>query len=149
MSEQARSAIAVLDTNVVLDWLVFSDPACARLAQHLEAGRVLWFTTQEMLAELDEVLARPALDRWRAAADTARSRAAMHAVRRPAAPPAVRPQRGGPLHCRDGADQKFIDLALAEPVRWLLTRDRALLELAKPAALGGVWVGPPARWPAG
>lgn len=146
MTEQASPPLAVLDTNVVLDWLVFEDPACAPLASALAAGRLLWIASPAMLAELAEVLRRPALDRWRAAADTAGARAQRLASPAPEAPPAVRLD-GGPLCCRDRADQKFIDLALASRAAWLLTRDRALLALARPAARYGTWIGPPARWP--
>jgi predicted nucleic acid-binding protein len=37
------------------------------------------------------------------------------------------------LECRDPDDQTFIDLAVAAGARWLVTRDRALLELAREA----------------
>ena len=33
---------AVLDTNTVLDWLVFRDPATEQLSRHIEAGRLAW-----------------------------------------------------------------------------------------------------------
>jgi predicted nucleic acid-binding protein len=37
------------------------------------------------------------------------------------------------LRCRDADDQVFIDLALVHRARWLLTRDKALLALARRA----------------
>ena len=51
----------------------------------------------------------------------------------------------GPLQCRDPDDQMFIDLALAQRARWLLTRDRALLALARPAAAYGLEIAAPRR----
>ena len=37
------------------------------------------------------------------------------------------------LDCRDPDDQRFVDLAVAQSARYLLTRDRALLALARGA----------------
>jgi predicted nucleic acid-binding protein len=50
------------------------------------------------------------------------------------------------LRCTDSDDQVFIDLALAEGARWLLTHDRALLKLARRAAVLGVLVQKPRAW---
>jgi hypothetical protein len=47
--------------------------------------------------------------------------------------------------CSDPDDQKFIDLAVAYRVRWLLTRDRAVLKLARRLAAFGVDVVTPER----
>lgn len=43
------------------------------------------------------------------------------------------PLRSDPAwpRCRDETDQKFVDLALSQRAGWLLTRDRALLKLAR------------------
>ncbi|WP_440131005.1 PIN domain-containing protein, partial [Rubrivivax gelatinosus] len=77
MDEGAKGAAdVVLDTNVVLDWLVFDDPATRPLAAALEAGRLRWIATGPMLDELLHVLQRPELDRWRAACEAARERVA-------------------------------------------------------------------------
>jgi len=55
----------------------------------------------------------------------------------------------GPLlRCRDPDDQMFIDLALSARAQWLVTRDRALLVLARRARLRGVTVIRPVDWPA-
>ncbi len=48
----------VLDTNVVLDLVVFRDPGAEPLRSAIEARRVL-LTTAECLAELRRVLAYP------------------------------------------------------------------------------------------
>ena len=42
------------------------------------------------------------------------------------------------LVCRDPDDQKFIDLALSTQARWLISRDKALLALAKRAKPRGL-----------
>jgi predicted nucleic acid-binding protein len=132
----------VLDTNAVLDWLWFADPAMHGVAAAVVAGRCRWWVTQATRAELDHVLRhrlppRPGADaaavldgvqRWGCAAPA------------PALPPALR------LPCRDPDDQVFIDLAIATRAAWLLTRDRALLALAHRASAHGVSIVPPSRW---
>ena len=41
----------VLDTNAVLDWLVFADPRIAALAAAIKGRRIDWFATAGMRAE--------------------------------------------------------------------------------------------------
>lgn len=131
----------VLDTNVVLDWLVFDNPAVQPLAQALADGRLRWIASAAMLEELAIVLRRTALDRWRAKAEQALTSAPTLAAAMEFTPPV-----GGHPVCSDPDDQKFIDLALLAPARWLFTRDRALLKLRRAAAARGVVVCPPAAW---
>ena len=47
----------VLDTNIVLDLLVFADPATAPLPGLMASGRLRWIATAGMRAELARVLA--------------------------------------------------------------------------------------------
>ena len=49
----------VLDTNIVLDLLVFKDPLTLPLCEALEAGQLRWLSTDAMREELDRVLAYP------------------------------------------------------------------------------------------
>ena len=51
----------VLDTNVVLDLLVFADPGVRALSEGLSAGRLHWLATHAMREELVRVLAYPKL----------------------------------------------------------------------------------------
>lgn len=130
----------VLDTNVLLDWLVFRDPYIASLAQALQDGRLHWVATTSMQDEMERVLTYS----WIAARqpDVPAIRAVWRTHARfiePAAPRA-------PLRCKDPDDQKFIDLAVAEGADWLLTKDRELLKLAKRAARLGVSVARPLEW---
>lgn len=129
----------VLDTNVVLDWLVFGEPTVAALVDAVESGRVRWLATAAMRDELSYVLARglatsrgsdvaAALARWDALAVVVPG-AAVH-----------------PLRCSDLQDQKFVDLALSRQVRWLVSRDRALLRLARRAMAVGTRILTPERW---
>jgi predicted nucleic acid-binding protein len=94
-----------------------------------------------MRAELSHMLAHASLAHW--APDGERALASFDAL----AVLSAAPERPGPLHCRDPDDQMFIDLALAASARWLLTRDKALLRLARRARTLGVEVTTPLRWP--
>jgi predicted nucleic acid-binding protein len=139
--DQTESAapIAVIDTNVVLDWLVFDDPRARPLAEAVAAGRLRWVATAAMLDELAAVLPRPAFDRWRDRAALAPGRAAGWAVPAGDAPACA-------LRCGDADDQKYIDLTLAARAAWLLTRDKALLKLAAAARRHGTTVCVPERF---
>lgn len=137
---------AVLDTHVVLDWLVFCDPRVDLLAQRILTGRLHWLCSAAMRDELAHVLARGGMARWNPDADALFAAWDRHAQLRRAPPPAGEAAR---LQCRDPDDQKFIDLALACGAQWLLTRDRALLALAGRARAFGLQVVTPESWRAG
>ncbi|MBM3392208.1 MAG: putative toxin-antitoxin system toxin component, PIN family [Betaproteobacteria bacterium] len=118
----------VLDTNVVLDLLHFDDPAVAPLRRALADGRAACFASAETRAELAHVLSRP---RFRIAGDEiARLLDAYDALARPcaAATEAALPP------CRDPDDQKFLELAQAARADFLVTKDTALLALARKSA---------------
>lgn len=123
----AEPRAVVVDTNIVLDLLVFADPATVPLAAALAAGTVKWIATAGMRAELERVLGYPQLvprlahDQHTADAVLARFDAAARSV-----PPAPR----APVRCSDADDQPFIDLAVAHAAL-LLSKDRAVLSMRK------------------
>lgn len=133
----------VLDTNVVLDWLFFEDPACRTLAGAIESGSLHWIVTDALDDEMRHVLARPPFEARPGAAGRVQAAWQRWAVALPH-PPALGPARR--LVCSDPADQKFIDLAVAAGAAWLLSRDRALLKLARRARPLGVDVLSPREW---
>ena len=136
--------VVVLDTNVVLDWLLFRDAGLAKLADLLQAGRLHWHATASMRSELASVLPRRQFLPWSPNCEHILSvfdRMAMVCEE-----PSSADGRSGRLRCRDPDDQKFIDLAVAIGAQWLLSKDRALLALAKPARAHGVQVLTPAQW---
>lgn len=130
---------AVLDTNVLLDWLVFADPRVAPIVSGIQAGSLRWVATAPMLDELRHVLARPPLQLRRPAGLEDSIARWCH----PVDPPPEAPLR---LVCTDPDDQKFIDLALHRRSNWLISRDRALLKLARRALGLGVHVCAPGAW---
>jgi len=131
----------VLDTQVVLDWLVFRDLSTAHLARSLDAGSLQWLTCKPMRDELEHVLDRGVAAAWHPDRELIAQAFARLACVVDAPPPS-----GSPLRCSDPDDQIFIDLALASGARWLLTRDRALLRLARKARERGLVVQRPVDW---
>lgn len=134
----------VLDTNVVLDWLVFRDPSSALLGQQLVDGLWHWHVTAEIRQEIEHVLTYESISAWKP--DRAAVLATWDRLARPVPTPAGVPAR--PLRCTDPDDQKFIELALALPGATLLSRDRAVLKLARRARLFGVTIATPQAWSA-
>lgn len=138
-----RPVWVVLDTNVVLDLLVFDDAQAAPLRAALECGRLRAVTNDATLFELVDVLRRPFLTPWDVSVDQVL--ASLGSWSQPVGDAPVQPSPPAP-RCSDGDDQKFIDLALATGARWLISHDRALLALAKRARLRGLDILTPRTW---
>jgi putative PIN family toxin of toxin-antitoxin system len=117
----------VLDTNVVLDLLVFDDPALGPLARALASGTVIAWVDEHTLRELKYVLAYPTfhLDEAAQRAVLERYQGLVHVA--PAQPAPLQP----PLpRCRDRDDQKFLELAARAGARWLVSKDKRVLSMA-------------------
>jgi predicted nucleic acid-binding protein len=135
-------SVLILDTNVVLDWLVFGNPAAAPLASALNDGGWRWYATAEMRAEIELVLTYPSILSWRPDHEAVWAAWVRWAVVVAAVPTGL----SAPLRCTDPDDQKFIDLALQLGGATLLSRDRAVLKLARRARPLGVDILTPERW---
>lgn len=144
MSNPFSSPPLVLDTNVVLDWLVFRDPSTALLARQLASRLWQWHVTVDMRLELEHVLTYEVLAAWKP--DRGAVLATWESLARPTAAPT--PALAQPLRCTDPDDQKFIDLALSLPGATLLSRDRAVLKLARRARPLGMTIVTPQAWSA-
>ena len=136
----------VLDTNVVLDWLVFRDDAISGLQLAVEQRRVTIVTHAAAIDELRRVLAYPQckldvlerealLNRYRMASfeATLPTGFSLENLLLPAGFP----------RCRDEDDQHFLALAYHAKADGLLTKDRQLLRLRKRVARFGVTVASP------
>ena len=139
-----HKAAVVLDTNVVLDWLVFRNPDCAPLTQAIEKGHLRWLVTESMRDELTHVLGRGVVDAWEP--DQAQLWESWHRLSQTVSQPVVAGESLR-LRCTDPDDQKFVDLAISS-AQWLISRDRAVLKLARRARRLGVRVATPERWSA-
>jgi putative PIN family toxin of toxin-antitoxin system len=118
----------VLDSNVWLDLLVFEDPSVAPLREALKSGRAQVFVDARAMDELRRVLVYD-LGRW--SMDEARQAECMGQAARLAQVIEVEPAGAALPRCSDPDDQKFLELALAAKADALLTKDQALLDLAR------------------
>ncbi len=128
---------AVIDTQSVLDWLYFHDPACAGWEAARQAGQWRGVASAAMRAELAHVLGRmflPHSSAERNAQVLADFDARITVVEAPEAGSVGAPR------CRDRDDQKFIELAVARRVRWLVSRDKMVLKLRSRLRALGVGV---------
>jgi putative PIN family toxin of toxin-antitoxin system len=123
----------VVDTQVLLDWLVFADASTARLAAAIMGGHVSWIAEAGGLAELRYVAQSKALAPYLPRIENIDDAVARH-CQQLSTPLA----RSCGLVCRDVDDQCFIDLAIAAQARWLISRDKDLLALRKRAAGKGL-----------
>lgn len=126
----------VLDTNVLLDLWLFDDPSVRTLRAALEAGRLRALRSADCDAEFEQVIARRqfGLDEEACRRRLARWSACSEPIAVVAA---------APLACTDADDQKFLDAAFSAGADWLLTRDKALLKLARRAEAAGLRIGKP------
>ena len=124
----------VLDTNVLLDLFVFHDPRWAPLLAALEDGSVRAVTRADCRDEylavlryphlpLDETSRADAASRFDALIETVAPTS--RALRLPA--------------CSDRDDQKFLELARDAGASILVTKDKALLKLARRVAADGLF----------
>ena len=117
----------VIDTNIVLDLLVFQDEKMQPLLLDIEQGRVRWLATAPMRVELERVLDYPTVQprmHWHGLTSSqvlAQFDALSHTV-------AVADKV--PVTCRDADDQKFLDLAAAYRAS-LISKDKLVLKCRK------------------
>ena len=136
-----KPSVLVIDTNVVLDLFIYEDPATVPLRECLADPAVRWLATDVMREELRRVLAYPHVVRQMEV--RARSaEAVLAAFDARAQMVDIAPK--APYTCKDGDDQKFIDLAVAHTAV-LLSKDKAVLCMTKRLATLGVSVR--RQWP--
>lgn len=138
----ALEKLIVLDTNVCLDLFVFHDPRWAPLLAALESGSVQAVTRADCRAEYLIVLHYPHLpldDTTRAQAE-----ARFDALIRVVAPDSRALRL--PV-CSDRDDQKFLEIARDAGASTLVTKDKALLKLARRTARENLFrIMPPEAW---
>lgn len=133
MTTEPRQPV-VLDTNIVLDLLVFNDAAAQPLKAALDAGTLDWIATQAMRDELARVLDYPQIvPRLVFYQITAEQVLAQFDRHTRLLAVAIKAR----LTCGDPDDQKFIDLAVAGQAL-LLSKDRHVLSMSKRLVALGV-----------
>ncbi|HEY2023293.1 putative toxin-antitoxin system toxin component, PIN family [Paraburkholderia sp.] len=132
----------VLDSNVWIDILVFDDPHTRPIAAALESGALAALIDTRCLAELAYVLDYPQfahrhVDKVAALAIVAR-------LAQLVAPGESTGDERPLPQCKDRDDQKFLELARTAQADWLVSKDRAVLKLAKRTARDfGFQIAPP------
>ena len=114
----------VLDTNVILDLLVFKDPSTEPLRLLLDAQQVDAVRTPASMAELMDVIGRPTFKLSREEQETIRE--AWESSSRLLEDAAM---ERAPFTCRDPDDQVFINMAYSIRPALLLSKDLRVLEL--------------------
>jgi putative PIN family toxin of toxin-antitoxin system len=123
----------VLDTNIILDLLVFKDPSAEPIQLLLDAKLVDAVRSEASMLELIDVIQRPAfklsqeeqeriLQVWESSARLMENAAIESA----------------PFTCRDPDDQVFINMAYSLRPALLLSKDLRVLELQAIAKQHGV-----------
>jgi len=137
MKPAAAREIIVLDTNVCLDLFVFHDPRWSLLLDAMKDGRVQAMTRADCRKEWNIVLTYPHLP----LDDDARSHSAAEFDALIALTPDMPTLEDAvrlPV-CSDPDDQKFLELARDVGARVLITKDKALLKLARKTARAGLF----------
>ena len=118
----------VLDTNILLDILVFNDERAADLKQAILSRTIKPIASQKTLAELADVISRPRfelsqamqveiLQQWHSVISLLDDSQLASA----------------PWKCQDQDDQIFLDLAYQLRPAILISKDKAVLEIASQA----------------
>jgi uncharacterized protein len=124
----------VLDTNVVVDWLVFDHPYMQAFREAVAAGEIAVLTHELALAEFERVLAYPELklpiDRRVDALAIYRAYSCIAMMPEGFALGAWQLPPGFPS-CHDRDDDLFLALTHHSGAAALVTRDKALLKMRK------------------
>ncbi|MEK8086373.1 PIN domain-containing protein [Aquabacterium sp. A3] len=117
--------IVILDTNALLDWRVFKDPAAHPIVEGILNGRLRWLACPSMEQEWHQVWPRSYFKDWQP--DPMLTLTVFQHATFVDEPPRCS------LRCKDPDDQVFIDLAVHVGARWLFSKDAALLKLGRRA----------------
>jgi predicted nucleic acid-binding protein len=123
----------ILDTNIVLDLLVFQDPRANWIRDGIARGQFELIYSSEMLLELTDVIARPQFAQSAYDQSTVLSSWTQMAIHKPTPPRCS-------FRCDDPDDQAFIDLAYHYRPSQLLSKDRKVLQMQRTLGEQGVWV---------
>ena len=129
---QPHALPVVLDSNVWIDILVFDDPRTRPILAALERGALRALIDARCLGELSRVLDYPQF--VQRGVDKAATLATLARLAEQIVPPVAAPDAKPLPQCKDRDDQKFLELAHTSGAAWLVSKDRAVLKLAKRVA---------------
>lgn len=122
----------VLDSNIWVDILIFDDAVARPIRTALEAGRLDAIISPACREELRRVLDYPQFAHY--AVDAQAALAWVDRVTRSVADPEDTARAQGETfvpRCKDRDDQKFLALADAANVAYLVSKDKAVLKLKR------------------
>ncbi len=120
--------IAVLDTHIWLEWLLWRSPRLEPLRVKHAAGSLQILHSIETLAEWRRVLAYPQFSQTVEQIDALCLEFIELTQACELMPDA---QRNTLPKCRDPDDQKFLELSVSGGANWLITRDKKLRKIGK------------------
>jgi putative PIN family toxin of toxin-antitoxin system len=123
----------VLDTNVILDLLVFKDPSAEPIRLLLDAKQVDAVRSKASMLELVDVIQRPTFKLSQEEQEMILQ--AWESVTRLLEKTAI---ESAPFICRDADDQIFLDMAFSLRPALLLSKDLRVLELQATAQRHGI-----------
>jgi putative PIN family toxin of toxin-antitoxin system len=123
----------VLDTNVILDLLVFKDPSAEPIRLLLDTKQVDAVRSEASMLELIDVIQRPTFKLSRE--EQKMILQAWESVTRLLENSAI---ESAPFTCRDVDDQVFLDMAYSLRPALLLSKDLRVLELQATAQRHGI-----------
>ena len=124
----------VLDTNTILALWMFRDPRLASLRDWIEGGAYTLVSREDALTELRHVLA---YSQFRLGEDAQHALLADYRSRVEILPETAAGEARALPVCRDGDDQKFLEIAFDAGASHLLTRDKLLLRAGRHRLLSG------------
>ena len=117
----------VIDTSVLIRYLIKPSAAVRRLVEDLWLnGDVMMVSSPELIAELEDVLAR---DYIRALIRPEEGKAMLDAIR--ATAEILPPLDEVPVYTRDPKDDKFVACAITGQASYIVTLDKDILALEK------------------
>ena len=125
----------VLDTNILLDIFIFNDERALHLKKVLFDKTIRFLASQKTIEEFADVISRPLfkldeqaqatiLDQWQSIAEQQDDSNLAPA----------------PWKCQDPDDQIFLDLAYQLRPTILISKDNAVLQIARSAALEDILI---------
>jgi putative PIN family toxin of toxin-antitoxin system len=125
----------VLDTNQIVSGVISRRGLPHQILRAWQRGEFYAITSDDLVVELTDVLARPRISR-RFALHHAEIDALIEALAAAAVQPM--PLEALPVHCRDAADDAVLACALGANVDYIVTGDEDLLVLDGHPALGSL-----------
>ena len=133
--------IYILDTNIWLDWLIFTNDTLDDLKAAHANGELNIIYTAPMKAEFADVISRPQFK-----LSEMQQQAALTQISAVAKESECLDKPSIPIRCKDKDDQVFIDMALAHRADWLISKDKHLLTLKNRAAKQNLRIGTIDEW---